>query len=169
MMTKSAATQLFRDATARFVEQCGLASATQWNFRPKPQAWSMGDVAEHVSIANRGIFNRLSKSLLASPIAGRAADILDVEIPYLFYRGDEPPTIATPTGTWTSWREAQTMFKESAIPLVKWAEEVSIDLRTYGVAHPVFGLMDGMQWVLFAAAHTERHRAQLIGLMREAR
>ena len=34
------------------------------------------------------------------------------------------------------------------------------------VPHPVFGLMDGLQWVLFAAAHTERHRAQLIGLIK---
>jgi len=43
--------------------------------------------------------------------------------------------------------------------LFMWADEVNIDLRAYGVAHPVFGLMNGMQWVLFAAAHTERHRA----------
>jgi hypothetical protein len=26
--------------------------------------------------------------------------------------------------------------------------------------------MDGIQWLLFVTAHTERHRAQLIGLKR---
>jgi len=27
-------------------------------------------------------------------------DVDDEEIPYLFYRGDEPPHVAAPTGTW---------------------------------------------------------------------
>jgi hypothetical protein len=168
MITKPAALQFVRDATLRFVEQCGVASVDEWNFRPKPQAWSMGDVAEHVSIANQGIVSRLSKTLLGSPLAGRVSDIIDDEIPYLFYRGDEPPNVATPTGVWTSWRDAKSTFKDSANRLLMWADEVTVDLRAYGVAHPVFGLMDGMQWILFAAAHTERHRAQLIGLKREA-
>jgi hypothetical protein len=43
---------------------------------------------------------------------------------------------------------------------------VRVDLRGVAVPHPVFGLLDGVQWLFFAAAHTERHRAQLIGLKR---
>ena len=166
MITKPTALQLLRDTTERFVHQCNLASSAQWNSRPKPEAWSMGDVAEHVTIANRGILARLSKTLEGSPIGGRAPGVIDDEIPYLFYRGDEPPNVATPTGAWTSWKEVQPTFLESATALRSWVEATTLDLRAYGVPHPVFGLMDGMQWVLFAAAHTERHRAQLIGLGR---
>ena len=169
MITKPDAAQLLRDATARFVAQCNLASSPQWNFRTKPGAWSMGDVAEHVALANRGILARLAKTLLGSRIDGRQPDIIDDEIPYLFYRGDEPPNVSTPTGAWTSWGEAKTTFEEGATALLKWVDEATLDLRAYGVPHPVFGLMDGMQWVLFAAAHTERHRAQLIGLQRDTR
>jgi hypothetical protein len=163
MLTKPEATQLLRDATERFIRQCGVATDTQWNARPNPHTWSMGDVAEHVSIANRGILARLSGSLLASPI-GLSPDVRDDEIPYLFYRGEEPPNIATPTGAWTSWSAAEPPFRDSATPLLAWAEDIDADLRAFGIAHPVFGLMDGIQWLLFAAAHTERHRAQLIGL-----
>jgi len=126
----------------------------------------MGDVAEHVTIANRGILARLSKTIEGSPIRGRAPGVIDDEIPYLFYRGDEPPNVATPTGAWTSWKEVQPTFLESATALRSWVEATTLDLRAYGVPHPVFGLLDGMQWILFAAAHTERHRAQLIGLGR---
>jgi DinB family protein len=169
MITKPDALQFVRDATARFVEQCSLATNTQWNSRSKPGAWSMGDVAEHVALANRGILSRLSKSLVASPIEERVPDSIDDEIRYLFYRGDEPPNVSTPTGAWTSWGEAKTTFEEGATALLKWVDEAKLDLRAYGVRHPVFGLMDGMQWVLFAAAHTERHRAQLIGLQRDTR
>ena len=125
----------------------------------------MGDVAEHVTIANRGILARLSK--IGSPIEGCAPDVIDEEIPFLFFRGDEPPNVATPTGAWTSWKEAQATFQENATALASWVEETTLDLRAHGAPHPVFGLMDGMQWVLFAAAHMERHRSQLIGLARE--
>ncbi len=169
MITKPDALQLLRDATARFVEQCSRATSSQWNFRPRPGAWSMGDVAEHVTLANRGILARLSKTVVGSPIEGRVPDIIDEEIPYLFYRGDEPPNVSTPTGAWTSWREVARTFQEHATALFVWVDDTNLDLRAYGAAHPVFGLLDGMQWVLFAAAHTERHRAQLIGIQRDAR
>ncbi len=169
MIDKPTAVRFLRDATGRFVQHCSLAANRQWNFRPRPGAWSMGDVAEHVALANRGILTRLSKTLVGSPIEARVPDIIDEEIPYLFYRGDEPPNVATPTGGWTLWTEVAKTFQEHATALLLWVDETHLDLRAYGVAHPVFGLMDGMQWVLFAAAHTERHRAQLIGIQRDAR
>lgn len=168
MTTPSSATRLLRDATARFVEQCRRASPAQWRFRATPHAWSMGDVAEHVAIANRNILRRLASSLAASPMAGRSPAVADEEIPYLFYRGDEPPTIATPTGTWTAWPAVEATFHGDAAALAQWALETTLDLRAHGLPHPVFGLLDGYQWLLFAGAHTERHRAQLIGLARDA-
>ena len=168
MTTRSLAIQSLRDATVRFVEQCRRASAAQWGFRPTPGAWSMGDVAEHVAIANQNILRRLAPSLAADPLQGRSPDVIDEEIPYLFYRGDEPPNVATPTGAWTSWAAAEAGFRDGAAALARWADEASLDLRAHGAAHPVFGLMDGLQRLLFAAAHTERHRAQLIALAREA-
>lgn len=103
---------------------------------------------------------------MGPPSEGRVPDVLDDEIPYLFYRGDEPPNVAKPTGAWTSWPDAETTFREGATALLVLLDEPNVDLRTLGLAHPIFGWMDGMQWVLFAAAHTERHRSQLIGLTR---
>jgi hypothetical protein len=34
-------------------------------------------------------------------------------------------------------------------------------LRAFGFEHPVFGTFDGVQWVLFLAAHTDNHVPQL--------
>lgn len=166
MITKAAAVQMVRDASMRFVKQCA-AVPDAWSFRPHARAWSSGDVAEHVAIATGNITRRLSSSLLASPITA-APDVLDEEIPYLFYRGDEPPNIATPTRTWTDLARAQDDVAESVKPLVAWAEGSDANLRGFGILHPVFGTLDGVQWLLFAAAHMERHRAQIIGLQREA-
>lgn len=167
-MNKPEALQLVDEAAARFAAQCERASERQWTFRPDAGAWSMADVAEHVCIANRGILGRLSKSLLDASLAGRVPDVIDPEIPYLFYRGDEPPGVATPTGTWGPWVSVAGIFRQSFSAIHEWADATRIDLRAYGVMHPVFGVLDGVQWLLFIAAHTERHRAQVIGLEREA-
>lgn len=39
-----------------------------------------------------------------------------------------------------------------------------LDLRALVARHPLFGLLDGSQWLLLAAAHVDRHRTQAIGV-----
>lgn len=166
MNEKPAAEQQIREAMARFLGELAPASPAQWQFRPSPTQWSMADVAEHVAIANRNIHQRLSERLLDSPVAGRALGVIDVEIPFLFYRGDEPPNIATPTGALADPGAAREALDAGARAILQWADGVDADLRAVGLPHPVFGLLDGVQWLLFAGAHVERHRAQIIGLKR---
>jgi hypothetical protein len=131
--------------------------------RPATHAWSVAHVAEHVAISNRGILAMLGRRVAASPLAA-PTDVLDLEIPYLFYRGEEPPQVATPTGDWTQ-PAALDALDASSRALLDWAEDCSLDLRAVGAPHPAFGLLDGIQWLLFAAAHMERHRAQVITLL----
>ena len=165
MNAKSAA-QAVREAGERLVAECARASTAQWLFRPALDAWSMSHVAEHVAIANGNLHALLAKRLLASPLEGRTPDVLDLEIPYVFYRGDEPPNVGKPTGTWTDPRAALEKLAASAHAIVAWGEATDADLRRFGAPHPAFGLLDGVQWLLFAAAHMERHRSQVIGLRR---
>lgn len=157
------ATQFFVSASDRFAAQCESATAQEWAHRPSPSDWSMGDVAEHLTIANGNIAKRLST--LSELGDGRPA-VIDEEIPYLFYRGDEPPNVAAPTGTWSSWGEHFEAYRHSVQAMVSAAANVQRDLRMYGAPHPVFGMLDGVQWIMFAGSHTERHRSQLMGLLR---
>lgn len=136
---------------------------TQWQSAASG-GWSPSQITEHVAISCDNIARLLCGPLAANPIERGATGVLDVEIPYLFYRGDEPPNVATPTGTWTDPDEATRRLTASVDAIVTWARDTSLDLRTVGVRHPVFGVLDGMQWLLFAAAHVERHRAQAIGV-----
>jgi DinB family protein len=163
MTDATAAADQLGAASDRFVGECAGIGAAQWRFRPGPDLWSMAHVTEHVGTSNGNILRLLTTRLLDHPLDGRTSDVLDVEIPYLFYRGDEPPTVAVPGGDWT-WTFACEALTTSARSILQWAAGVRTDLRTVAVPHPVFGLLDGVQWLLFAAAHTERHRAQLIGL-----
>jgi hypothetical protein len=156
--------QFLRSAADRFADECAKANRTQWTHRPQGDGWSMGHVAEHVTIANRNMASRLQN---LSPLSGEKPGIIDEEIPYLFYRGDEPPNVATPSGSWTSWAEHAEEYRQSVARILDWRSPV--DPRSVGAAHPIFGTLDGVQWLMFSGAHTERHRAQLIGLMREVR
>lgn len=152
---------MLRTYSGRFIATIGAMSKQQWSYRAPSGGWSVSEVTEHVAIANEGVFRRLSRGLetpLRDPLG-----VADDEIPYLFYRGDEPPNVATPTGTWTDIDDGATAFQASARALVGWAADTELDLRSYGASHTVFGLMDGVQWLLFASAHTERHRRQLLG------
>jgi len=160
---RQAASQI-EDAARRFLAEIAQATDVQWRFRPSPMQWSMADVTEHVVISNRNIARRLAKGLLASPIERASVAVIDAEIPYLFYRGEEPPDVSRPTGTMTDRTAAAEALEASAKAILEWAGGVTQDLRAFGLPHPVFGVLDGIQWLLFAGAHVERHRAQLIGL-----
>lgn len=149
-------------AASRFESECDRAGQANWIYRPRPDHWCMGDVAEHVTIANK-LFVGSMRAL--QPREARPLDVMDEEIPYLFYRGDEPPHVGKPTGAWTEWASHKAEFKFSISKVMEESARVA-DPRQFVSPHPVFGLMDGVQWLLFAGAHIERHRAQLIGLMR---
>jgi hypothetical protein len=150
-------------STDRFTDGLAAMSADAFVLRPGPGLWSASEITEHLTIANLGIHARLSKGLkaLASPV-----DLADDEFPYLFYRGDEPPNAAAPSGSWTDADDATGQFAASIEALIAWRTASDLDLRAFGAPHPVFGVFDAHQWLLFAQAHTERHRAQDLGLAR---
>lgn len=162
MEEKERAVAELQAAADRFVRTVNVAPGS-WRFAP-PGGWSPSQITEHVAISCDNIARLLAGPLAANPIERGATGVLDVEIPYLFYRGDEPPNVATPTGTWTDPADGARRFADSVDAIATWAASTSLDLRTVGVRHPVFGVLDGMQWLLFAAAHVERHRAQAIGV-----
>jgi hypothetical protein len=86
---------------------------------------------------------------------------VDEEIPFVFYGGDEPPSVATPTGTWVDRAAACKAIRSATEDLCRRAAQSNADLRTVSGSHPVFGRMDGVQWLIFGFAHIERHRADL--------
>lgn len=166
-MNEAAAARLqIREASTRFAAALASLDAAQWRFRPAPGQWSPADVAEHVAIANGNLGRALAARLLESPIGSAAVAVTDAEIPYLFYRGEEPPGVAAPTGALVDPAQGVAAIETSARSILDWADGVHADLRAFGLPHPVFGLLDGVQWLLFAGAHMERHRAQLVGLQR---
>jgi hypothetical protein len=114
----------------------------------------------------RGVLSLLSMRL-TSPLDGPLV-LEDDEIPFLFYGGGEPPPAQPLTGAWSDRAPACEALGVSAQRVIEWAGNTDLDLRSCGCVHPVFGLMDGVQWLLFLYAHTERHRWELLDLERSS-
>ena len=125
--------------------------------------WSVSEVVEHVAIANRNILGVVSSRL--EPMVG-PSDLMDEEMPYLFYGSEEPPNVGAPTGAWTDIDDALSRLDGTARDLGGWAIDAPFDLRGRGARHFAFGTLDGAQWLRFSAAHTWRHRRHVLQVRR---
>ena len=157
-----------REAVARFFRSTesflalvdGLAD-DHWRLRPAGEEWSPGETVEHVVLTNRATLRRLQRVADAVPMT-TVARIPDARIVERMFHGvPAPPGLAQPTGRFATRAEGVT-----ALITVRdgVADSVRIEgdrLRDVGFAHPVFGTFDGVQWVLFLAAHTDNHIPQL--------
>jgi len=150
------------EATERFVDELIGIEGQPWMAKPEPGQWSLSEVVEHVTIVNRNLVARLDS---LEP-TDRRPDITDEEMPYLFYNAVEPPNVARPSGTWTDVDVAVDQLRASASALGAWADAATVDLRSHGLLHPVFGMLDGAQWLRFSAVHTWRHRSELRAVRR---
>jgi hypothetical protein len=122
----------------------------------------MAETTEHVATTNTGI-HRIVGAL--RPLEqGEAIALDDREINVGMFRDDGTPPGPGPSGTWTNPHEAVARFEQSVQALVERTNTDENELRAGVFEHPVFGLMDGVQWLLFAAVHTNSHLAEITPL-----
>ena len=155
------------DATGHgFLQALEGLSPAQWGWKPAPDSWSVAETAEHTTVVLRRISHTLTRSILSQPLPPveekpRITD--DRIIERLFDRTVRRPAPepVQPTGRWTTQAECVAAFTEGERELKAWFTGVTEDLRQFGSAHPALGMLDGVQWLLFLAAHTERHTRQV--------
>ena len=140
-------------------------SEAQFNFKPGPDRWSVAEILEHISIVEDVVLNgvraRLEKA--APPTADHDAKQVDAmvlaKVPDRTTKVQAPPQLA-PAGRTTP---AATLehFLASRQQVVNWLKS-DADLRGHAVDHPVLGQLDGYEWILAAAGHSERHTKQIL-------
>jgi hypothetical protein len=158
----------FRASTDRFVLAFTDATDTMWVHKPAPDVYSMAETIEHVTLVDRGVRGVASK-VLRPFAAGEHSAVADEAFATIFDNAPPPPPGADePTGTWTDQQAALDQFKETANALAAWYENSDADLRALTFAHPVFGLLDGVQWLLFAASHHDNHTRDILELRKHA-
>ncbi|HEX6278977.1 MAG TPA: DinB family protein [Pyrinomonadaceae bacterium] len=151
----------------KFLDSIKGLSEDQWKFKPAADRWSVAEVAEHIGVSEQTIFGMITGQVMKSVadpskrdgVKGKEDQILKM-IPDRTTRA-QAPEILRPTGRWAT-REALTEeFKKSRAASIEFVKSTKEPLRDHFGPNPVFTELDAWQWLLFMAAHTERHTAQI--------
>ena len=165
MIDAEAAIARFELSTSSFLQLLDGVSQREWQLRPAGETWSLAETVEHVVLANRSV-HAVLRQLLAAPLPADAVRYDDAAISSDMFAtaAPPPPGAGEPKGRFTTREQGLAALTNVRDKLIAGARETRADLRAHGLPHPVFGVFDGVQWILFAAAHTDNHLPQLRGL-----
>jgi hypothetical protein len=142
----------------------GLSEA-QLRFKPGPDRWSIAEVMEHIALSEDMLFENITKNVMKAPAGKPDRDYKATDQFVLTAIADrsqkvKAPDTLVPSGRSTpqQWIEH---FEKSRARTVKFLETTP-DLREHVVDSPLGRPLDAYQWVLFIAAHSERHTKQML-------
>ena len=167
MMTRAERAELIdllNKSEKEFLEAVESVSDAQWTFKAGPDRWSIGEVAEHLVLAEAGLFTTATKSLTApaddkwTATVGKT-DLLKRALPNRTTKVDAPQEIR-PHGDLT---RAQVMarFKEQRARTVAFAQETEAPLKAHTAPNPFFGAINAHQLLLYIPLHNLRHDQQI--------
>jgi len=142
----------------------GLSQA-QWNFKPTPDRWSVAQVMEHIAAAEDFIRDNLVKEkVMVSPSGPPGRDVKTTDdavvamVPDRTHKAQAPEPLV-PSNRFGSPDGSVKHFVESRATTEQFLKTTT-GLRDHVMDGPV-GKMDGYEFVLFIAAHCERHTKQI--------
>ena len=157
----------------------GLTEA-QWTFKPAPGKWSIAENLAHIVIVQERVLGPILDQIANAPppasnIDCKVADAIVINnFPnrLMKFNAPEPVHPVNPIAP----QEALIRFAENSV-LLSHALEARTGLRQHAIEAPpmkaisqgAYQTMDGYQWILAAAAHTERHVKQMLEVMADRR
>ena len=155
-----------RDA---FVNAAHDLSEAQYQFRPDPERWSIGQVVEHVALAELRLLDLVTTKLpqAPAPSAGKARGAarfarLDTVVPSREQRRIVAPDMLVPKGTWASPEVSLAAFVEARDQTIAAAAAAGPEALEHVLPHRFFGDLDVEEWAYFMALHSARHTAQVV-------
>ena len=136
-----------------------------WAARPGEGRWNACEILEHLALAEWSVIEFVRSTLLTLPPRVGLSRVAD-DAQVLQAASDrrtrmEVPERLRPTGRASrpaALCASVDAARDAALALALSAGDA---LRERAAPHPQLGLLDGAQWLLFLAGHTERHAAQL--------
>ena len=155
---------LLNKSEKEFLDAVDSVSDAQWTFKAGPDRWSIGEVAEHLVLAEAGLFTTATKSVAApaddkwTATVGKT-DMLKRALPNRTTKVDAPQEIR-PRGDLT---RAQVMarFKEQRARTLAFAQETEAPLKAHTAPNPFFGAINAHQLLLYIPLHNLRHDQQI--------
>jgi DinB family protein len=153
----------------------GLSEA-QWTFKPAPEQWSIAENLDHIVIVQERVLGPILNQLVSAPApyANRDYKAVDAIVIHQFptrLAKFQAPEFVRPADQIVP-RDLLDRLKTNYIRLTYYLESTPGLRQHAGEAAPLkavsngaYEVMDGYQWVLAAAAHTERHAKQMLEVM----
>ena len=142
----------------------GLSEA-QWNFKPAPDRWSVAEVTEHIAAAEDFLMDMVRDKVMKAPARTETEDVKALDelvlkqIPDRSHKAQAPEPLK-PTNRYGSPKESLKHFRESRAKTIAFLKSTK-DLRQHAADSPLGKKLDAYEWVLFTAAHSERHTKQI--------
>ena len=144
-----------------------IAGVTEEQARMKPQAdrWCVLEYVEHLAVSDDSLMALVKKILLEPATPESAEDrqarerkIRATQVP----RGvNNAPHRLQPSQRFATLAEARDAFLAARERTLEYARTTQEDLRDHFAPHPVFGPLDGYQWLTANARHAESHAGHI--------
>ncbi len=157
---------LLEENSKKFLTNIEQVSDEQWKFKPSADKWSMGDVAEHITISE-GFLLSIAQKLLQSPPDPEKAKTLEGNEQHILSKAmdrvakAQAPEMIKPQGKFTSKFELIEAFKAAREKTITYIKTTNDPLKSHVAPHPAVGDLTAYQWLVWIAAHANRHVAQL--------
>ena len=154
-----------------YLDRLEHVSDAQWNWRPAPFRWTVGEVAEHIMLTETRLFAVVERSLASPPNPNWQAKttgkdtFIERAVPNRGVRAQAPLEIR-PTGK-LSRDEVVRRYKELRVRVLEFAQKTDAPLKAHTIEHPfpVFNTLNAYDWLIYIPLHTERHNKQMAEVM----
>ena len=145
-------------------------SDEQLDFKPDENSWSIAEVVEHLAILENTFGDLVHKAVADGPNPALKDSLAfkDEQImPVVTDRSQKVKTSEPfePSGKFGSFEATLQAFLDKRSELIDYVKTTDDDLRNRYNNDLPFGAVDGVQFIMFTAAHTERHVLQMEEVM----
>ena len=159
------AVKWLEESRTEFLAAITGLSEQQWKWKPAPDRWSVGEVAEHIVLAEASQFANVNKALSSAPdpdweakTKGKTERLVAVLAPRLG-RVQAAEEIVPKGGM--NQAETKERFLRQRAEIVKFATESNALLKQGIVENAFFGPLNGYHWLIYIPLHTMRHDKQI--------
>jgi hypothetical protein len=143
----------------------GLSDA-QLNFKSAPEKWSVAQVLEHIAAAEDMLFGMVEGQVMKAPPRADGDDVKAIDqliltaIPDRSQKRSAPEPLI-PNDRFHGAKMSLDHFAASRGKTIAFMADTQ-GLRDHAADSPLGKKLDGYQWLLFIAAHSERHTKQML-------
>lgn len=137
----------------------------QWKFKEADDRWSVADVVEHLAASEDLFLSMVTEKVMKAPPgpAGEDVKALDelvmAKIPDRTQKAQAPEELK-PTNRFGSPEAALKHFVQSREKTIAYLRKTN-GLRDHAMDSPLGKKLDAYQWLIFCAAHSDRHTKQI--------